>query len=162
MMHHLDVGFTICSFLVSICCYDTVASVTLPLSELHFLLAASVEKPEAEWVAMTEVTYPQINWSLIDYLTAIDHPKWCWKILVQKYKGICFNFLHYLASMYYQFSSVRRIVNGRDFCQNKKGRLATQHNNAFSKTQVQNYFRFWAIPYQKITAVFYVKCFWFC
>lgn len=124
MMHHLDAGFTICSFLVSICCYDTVASVTLLLSELHFLLAASVEKPEAEWVAMTEVTFPQINWSLIDYLTAIDHPKWCWKILVQKCKGICFNFFHYLASMYYQFSGVRRIRNGRDFCQNKKSRLA--------------------------------------
>lgn len=60
-MHHLDIGFIICSFLISICCYDTVASVTLLLMELHFLLAASVEKPEAERVAMTEVTHPQIN-----------------------------------------------------------------------------------------------------
>lgn len=58
-MHHLDTGFTICSFFVSICCYDTVASVTLLLMELHFLLAASVERTETEWVAMTEVTYPQ-------------------------------------------------------------------------------------------------------
>lgn len=60
-MHHLDIGFTICSFPVSICCYDTVTSVTLLLTELHFLLAASVEKPEAERVAVTEVIYPQIN-----------------------------------------------------------------------------------------------------
>lgn len=61
MMHHLDVGFTICSFLVSICCYDTVASVTLLLTELHFLMAASVEEPETERAALTEVTFPQIN-----------------------------------------------------------------------------------------------------
>lgn len=128
MMHHLDVGCTICSFLVSICCYDTVASVTLLLNELHFLLAASVEKPEAEWVAMTEVTYPEIKWSLIDYLTAIAHPvppKWCGKIMVKKYQDICFNFFHYLTSMLHQFSSVRSNSNGRDFCQSKKSRLAT-------------------------------------
>lgn len=80
MRNDLDVGFTVCSFLVSICCYDTVASVTFLLPELHFLLAASVEKPEAEWVAMTEATDPQINSSLIDHLIPIDHPvppKWC-------------------------------------------------------------------------------------
>lgn len=39
----------------------TLVSVTLLPTELHFLAAASVEKPEAEWVVMTEPTDPQIN-----------------------------------------------------------------------------------------------------
>lgn len=60
-MYHLEVGLKICSVLVSIHFYDTVASVMLLPIELCFLLAASVEKPEAEWVLMTELTDPQIN-----------------------------------------------------------------------------------------------------